>query len=201
MVQRCNKQGIRTIVELSITQNNYFAYRKDYERAEIQKGIRTVLKSLLNTGVAGFRLEPSKAALANHAREIFGDLRLVNPFPADSRPLLVLEGTSSSRPNPSQLGKTIFSGYADEMNEILSKNGDRKLKDLKKYLYKESLKVNGEDAAVFVDRTVLQKDNLLKRIHFREPKLLKIATAAMLALPYGSVFTTSLIYVVVTVNN
>lgn len=150
------------------------------------------LNKLIDAGVAGFRFDASKHMWPGDLEAIYGKLHSLNTayFPSNSKPFVYHEviyygGNGIKSSEYTRLGRAIEFHYYRELANVLRHHNQ--LKWLKTFGQNWSM-VPSDDALVMVDSHDMQRGHtgtLGLNINFFEPKLLKVATAFMLAWPYG----------------
>ena len=151
------------------------------------------LNHLIDIGVAGFRSDASKHQWPADMKAIISRLHNLNTtyFPKNSRPFIYHEV-----PNPPftisaneyiDIGRVIEFRYFRDLSQVVRKQNKQYLKYLKNFGEGWNY-LKGEDAFVMVDSHDLQRGHigdLSINIAYFEHRLLKIATAFMLAWPYA----------------
>lgn len=176
-VRNCELLGLRDL-DLG---NNY-----------VQQKIILAMNSLIKLGVAGFRIDASKHVWPNELKTIVEKLENLNVtyFKANSRPFLYHEVAyiDGDGPKPQEylnIGSLLEFRYRHKLTDVFMKRNNEMLKWLNSFGEKWNL-MPSKSAVPFVDNHDYQRSDPWTGINFRSPKLLKLATAFMLAWPYGT---------------
>ncbi|KAJ6223217.1 hypothetical protein RDWZM_001762 [Blomia tropicalis] len=150
------------------------------------------LNHLIDIGVAGFRFDASKHMWPGDLQAIYSKLHHLNEkyFPSNSNPFIYHEviysnNNAISISDYTKLGRSIEFHYYHELCNVI--RGNNKLKWLHNFGQPWGM-VPNDDALIMVDSHDLQRGHtgqLGLNINYFESRLLKVATAFMLAWPYG----------------
>ncbi|XP_063062868.1 alpha-amylase-like isoform X1 [Engraulis encrasicolus] len=165
-----------------------------HHQEHVRERVASYLNTLLDMGVAGFRVDACKHMWPEDLKAIYGRLHNLNTkwFPEGSRPFIYQEvidlgGEPITAREYSGLGRVTEFKYGAKLGSVIRQwNGD-KLADLKSWGESGGL-MPSERAVVFVDNHDNQRghgaggDSILT---FWEPRMYKMAVAFMLAHPYG----------------
>ncbi|XP_062335950.1 pancreatic alpha-amylase-like [Osmerus eperlanus] len=164
------------------------------EKEHVRDRIAGYLNKLVDMGVAGFRVDACKHMWPEDLKAIYERLHNLNTtwFPVDSRPLIYQEvidvgGEPVTASQYSGLGLVTEFKYGAKLGSVIRKWNGGKLCDLKAWGERCGL-MPSDEALVFVDNHDNQRghgaggDSILT---FREARMYKMATAFMLAHPYG----------------
>ncbi|XP_066266345.1 alpha-amylase 1-like [Branchiostoma lanceolatum] len=147
---------------------------------------------LISIGVAGIRIDAAKHMWPGDLEAIFGRLNDLNTayFWPGSRPFIFMEvvsGGTISPPEYIHLGRVEEFGYGMNLGLTFRKVDDRKLKSLRNF-GKDWGMTWDSTALVFVDNHNSQRGHGgggPSVLTFRDSRLYKMASAFMLAFPYG----------------
>nr|QEI22884.1 putative alpha-amylase [Oryctes rhinoceros] len=160
----------------------------------VRERITTFMNKLISLGVAGFRIDAAKHMWPGDLENIFGRLNNLNTghgFPSGARPLIFQEvidlgGEGISFTEYLHLGRITEFRYSAEIGRVF--RGYDQLRWLSNWGEGWGFMASGS-AVVFVDNHDNQRghgaggDNILT---YKNPKQYKMASAFMLAHPYGS---------------
>lgn len=174
MIKTCQNYGVGIIADITIDNGRYS--RLNMNDPKISSGLMESLGWLLDQGVRGFRLEESKTGLSKPL-----DTHAIG---RQSEPIILQDGIAPGKIF-GHSNKVLYPVYGEVLRNTLKKKFSRSLKDIIRLLNDETLTYPGSRAAVYVDQSEWQRNSLIDGITFRHPKLLKMASAIMLAWPYG----------------
>ncbi|XP_031439751.1 alpha-amylase-like isoform X5 [Clupea harengus] len=166
------------------------AHRKEHVRERVAGYMNT----LVDMGVAGFRVDACKHMWPEDLKAIYGRLHNLNTewFPEGSKPFVYQEvidlgGEPIKASEYSRLGHVTEFKYGAKLGSVIRRwNGD-KLADLKTWGESWGL-MPSDQALVFVDNHDNQRGHGAggaSILTFWEPRMYKMAVAFMLAHPYG----------------
>ncbi|CAG2103394.1 unnamed protein product [Medioppia subpectinata] len=167
----------------------------DQGRDWVRQKQAQLLNKLTSLGVAGFRLDAAKEMWPGDLHNITTRLTALNTkyFPAGSRPFIYNEFISGEKVKATEytpLGRVIeFKNY-DNLARVFRKLGDKRLSYLRNYgPGKQGWgMLPSDDALVFVDNHDVQRGHIgdiTVTLTYFDARLLKMATAFMLAWPYA----------------
>ena len=152
------------------------------------------LNHLIDIGVAGFRSDASKHEWPSDLKAIISRLNNLNTkyFSANSRPLWYHEVIQNppytiSANEYLDIGRVIEFKYFRHMGQVFRKQNNQKLKYFKNFGEKWDM-LSDQNSFVMVDSHDLQRGHtgdLSVNINYFDPRLLKMATAFMLAWDYS----------------
>ena len=151
------------------------------------------LNKMIDIGVAGFRSDASKHQWPGDLNAIYSRLHNLNTkyFPSGAKPFFAHEFIQGGSHMKSEeyfgLGRVMEFRYFSNLADVLRKNKNQKLKFLKNFGEGWGF-LPGGDSVVMIDSHDLQRGHtgsLGLNIAFFESRLLKQATAFMLAYPYS----------------
>ena len=151
------------------------------------------LNKLIDIGVAGFRSDASKHQWPGDIQSIYSRLHNLNTkyFPSGARPFFYHEFIQGGSHMHSEeylgVGRVIEFRYFSRLAEVLRKRNNQKMSYLKNFGEGWGFLKSG-DSLVMIDSHDLQRGHtgdLSLNINYFESRLLKMATAFMLALPYS----------------
>ncbi|XP_015786849.1 alpha-amylase 2 [Tetranychus urticae] len=147
------------------------------------------INRLIDIGVAGFRMDASKHIWPGDLKAIFDRVHNLNTayFPENSRPILCHEvqpGGAVTMAEYTPLGRVLEFNYRSSIVDVFRGNNGQKLRWLKNFGEGWNFVKSG-DAVPMIDNHDLQRSDVYKGINFRSSRLYKLATAFMLAWPYG----------------
>lgn len=179
-VRNCKLEGLNDL-DLS----------KEYVRGKIID----YMNKLIDIGVAGFRVDASKHMWPGDLQAILNSLRNLNTkwFRSNTRPFIVMEvidmgGEAVSAREYTHLGRVTEFRYGYKLGNVIRKNGGEKMQYLKNFGQSWGF-TEGNNALVFIDNHDNQRGHGAGGFgviltHF-ESRMYKMATAFMLAWPYG----------------
>ncbi|CAG2117628.1 unnamed protein product [Medioppia subpectinata] len=161
-------------------------------RENVRKAQAQFLNKLIKHGVAGFRSDASKHQWPEDLKNIISRLDPLNTeyFPANAKPFIYHEYISGTRIKAQEytpLGRVIEFKAFDNLGHVFRKKDNQKLAYFKNWGVGWGM-LPSDDALIMVDSHDLQRGqsgNLAITITYFEPRLLKMATAFMLAQPYA----------------
>lgn len=165
----------------------------DHKNPRVFKTIVKKLQKLLDLGVAGFRISTAKNIWPVDLDRILAKLQLGSEFSSDEAPFIANDVQvccycgENQVVNPDQysgLGRVSEYSFRSILAGIFTGTSEEKLSRIAIILAKEKL-VAPDNAFVFTDNHELQRV-ALHSLNFRQAKQLKMATAFMLAWPYGN---------------
>lgn len=179
-IRNCRLQGLADLDQ-----------SQDYVRTKIAE----YLNRLIDMGVAGFRVDAAKHMWPGDLSAIFSRLHNLSiaHFPKGSKPFIYQEvidmgGEPVKSTEYVHLGKVTEFRYGKELGDVIRKNFGQKLAYLKNFGEGWSF-VSGWDAVVFVDNHDNQRGHgaggFGTILTHMESRMYKMATAFMLAWPYG----------------
>nr|UHN91758.1 AMY1 [Brachionus rotundiformis] len=165
----------------------------DTSKEEVREKVSAYLNHLIEIGVAGFRLDGVKYIWPNDLESIYLKLNNVTKsiFGFNKRPFIyqdindvndnVIKSTDYTH-----LARVTEFKYAINLKEVVSKKTNRTMSELKNLEKLWSL-VPDEDSLIFINNHNTQRgnDGIDPVITYKNPREYKIATAFMLAWPYG----------------
>lgn len=167
----------------------------NHARASVQDTIVKAVRKLLSIGVAGFKIDSARHIWPSHLEEMFAKTDLNRLYSEGSKPLLVHDVRPCCNYDRNQVassGEYVHIGraneyyYQREILEVFKKKSSKKLGKLVSVLQNEKIvPTSSDDAIIFVDNAELQREMRTDGLNFLSPKELKLATAFMLAWPYG----------------
>ncbi|CAG0906473.1 unnamed protein product, partial [Cyprideis torosa] len=162
-------------------------------KSHVRERVLEYINRLIGYGVAGFRVDGSKYMWPEDLEAIFNSLDSLNPefFPAGSRPFVFLEVIDLDGSEPitgsdyTHIGRVTEFKYGQFLGQAFRKG--LALQDLENFGEEWGMQPEG-DAVVFVDNHDNQRGQWTGSpniITFRDARMYKMATAFMLAWPYG----------------
>lgn len=169
------------------------------KKERVQQKQLEYLNRLIDIGVAGFRSDASKHQWPQDMKAIISQLKTLNTkyFAKNSQPFFYHEVIQNppftiSADEYLDIGRVIEFRYFRDLSQVIRKQNNQRLKYLKNFGPGVGTEgwgyLQGNDAFVMVDSHDLQRGHtgdLSINIAYFEARLLKIATAFMLAWPYG----------------
>lgn len=178
-VRNCKLVGL-----LDLDQGN------DYVRDKITQS----MNRLIQYGVAGFRIDAAKHMCPDDLEAIYGKLNDLNTdfFPRNSRPFIYQEVIDMNNGEPitrwqyRHMGRVTEFLYGAKLGAVVRKSGGELLAYLRQFGEAWGF-LPSNDALVFIDNHDNQRGHggAGSVLTFFEPRLYKMATAFMLAWPYG----------------
>lgn len=165
---------------------------KDYVRNKISE----YLNYLIDIGVAGFRLDAAKHMWPADIQAIRDNLKNLNTefFPVNTRPFFFQEvidmggGEAVKADEYVKIGRVTEFRYGKHLGDVIRKNYNQRLRYLKNFGQEWGM-VSGDNAVTFVDNHDNQRGHgaggFGSILTFFEARMYKMATAFMLAWPYG----------------
>ncbi|RZC42958.1 Alpha-amylase domain containing protein, partial [Asbolus verrucosus] len=154
---------------------------KEYVRTKITE----YMNHLIDLGVAGFRIDAAKHMWPSDLKNIYSRLKNLNTkfgFPPNARPFIYQEVSDMDR-EYTNLAALVEFKYSKTLSRVF--RGDEKLKWLINWGPDWGL-IDGLDAVAFVDNHDNQRDSNEHILTYKHAKQYKMATAFMLAHPYGT---------------
>ncbi|XP_030623337.1 pancreatic alpha-amylase-like [Chanos chanos] len=164
------------------------------EKEHVRGKVVDYMNTLVDMGVAGFRVDACKHMWPSDLKAIYSRLHNLNTkwFPEGSKPLIYQEvidlgGEPIKASEYFGLGRVTEFKYGAKLGSVIRKWNEYKLSDLKSLGERWGL-MPSDKALVFVDNHDNQRGHGAggaSILTFWEPRMYKIATAFMLAHPYG----------------
>lgn len=165
---------------------------QEYVRGKIAE----YFNKLIEIGVAGFRVDAAKHMWPGDLSSIYGRLNTLNEafFPAGTKPFVFQEvidmgGEPIKAEEYTTYGRVTEFRYGKQLGDIIRKNFNQQLRYLHNFGEAWSF-VSGSNAVVFVDNHDNQRGHgaggFGTILTHMESRMYKMATAFMLAWPYGS---------------
>ncbi|XP_076146302.1 alpha-amylase-like [Alosa pseudoharengus] len=165
-----------------------------HHKEHVRERVASYMNSLLDMGVAGFRVDACKHMWPQDLNAIYGRLHNLNTewFPEGSRPFIYQEvidlgGEPIKASEYSGLGHVTEFKYGAKLGSVIRRWNKDKLADLKTFGESWGLMPSNQ-ALVFVDNHDNQRGHGAggtSILTFWEPRMYKMAVAFMLAHPYG----------------
>ncbi|KAK5645272.1 hypothetical protein RI129_006572 [Pyrocoelia pectoralis] len=163
--------------------------RKEYVRQKVGE----LLNRLVDLGVAGFRIDAAKHMWPKDLEYIYGNIKNLNTsfgFPPNFKPFIYQEvidlgGEAVSRDSYTGLGTVTEFRYSSEIGKVF--RAKEKLANLTNWGTSRGF-LSSENAFIFVDNHDNQRGHGAGGadiLTYKTPKQYKMATAFMLAYPYG----------------
>lgn len=155
--------------------------------------ILTYLNHLIDIGVAGFRVDAAKHMWPNDLNNIYGKLKNLSTdvFGANKRPFVYFEvidlgGEPIKNTDYTWIARVSEFRYGSFLSQVIRRQNGQKLKYLNNFGTGWGMIPDG-DSQIMVDNHDNQRGHGGNNdvLTFFEPRLYKIATAFMLAWPYG----------------
>ncbi|XP_029822357.2 alpha-amylase isoform X1 [Ixodes scapularis] len=167
----------------------------DQSRENVRDEQVRFLNKLIGMGVAGFRVDAAKHMWPEDLKVIYGRMNNLSAefFPAGARPLIYQEvidvrnGEPVTRDQYTGFGRVTEFLYGVNMGAVFRKQDGRQLKDLRNFTKSWDLMPSG-DALSFLSNHDNQRGHGYGGdvvLTFFDARLYKMATALLLALPYG----------------
>uniref|UniRef100_A0A1W7RB82 Alpha-amylase n=1 Tax=Hadrurus spadix TaxID=141984 RepID=A0A1W7RB82_9SCOR len=165
---------------------------KEYVRGKIVE----YLNFLIDIGVAGFRIDASKHMWPGDLKIIYRRLKDLNTeyFSINTRPFIFQEvidmggGEAVRAEEYISLGRVTEFRFGKHLGDVIRKNYNQRLKYLKNFGEEWGM-VSGHDALTFIDNHDNQRGHGAggygSVLTFFDSRMYKMATAFMLAWPYG----------------
>lgn len=165
----------------------------DQSQEYVRNKQRDNLNQMIDMGVAGFRVDASKHMWPADLKIIFDSLNNLNTshFRVGSKAFFFHEVTQSSGEitvdEYAGLGRVMEFRYMDNMQDVIRKRNNQQLRYLQNFGTGWNFLPNDHAVTVIDNHDIQRGDNgnFEKRITYRHSRMLKMATAFMLAWPYG----------------
>ncbi|XP_074604694.1 alpha-amylase-like [Brevipalpus obovatus] len=165
----------------------------DASQDHVRQKIADAMNSLIRLGVAGFRVDATKHMWVEDVKAILDRVDNLNTqyFQSNERPFIYHEISHDGSKEGIQpeeylpVGSPLEFMYRRNLVNVFRKYDNQKLRWLRNWGEPWDL-LPSDSAVPFVDNHDFQRSEIDTGISFRQPRLLKMATAFMLAWPYGT---------------
>ncbi|XP_064478436.1 alpha-amylase-like [Ornithodoros turicata] len=166
----------------------------DQSREHVRERVLSFLNRLISYGVSGFRVDAARHMSPQDLSVIYGRLQNLSTefFPPHSRPFIYQEVIDMGHGGPitkwdyNSIGRVTEFLYGAKLTEVLLRKNGQMLKYLDSFGESWGMLPSG-DAVAFIDNHDNQRGHEADAqvLSFFSPRLYKMATAFMLAWPYG----------------